>query len=122
VSIGEVIDKLTILSIKLKKVKDHHKLENIRNEYNLLKEALKKTGSGIPEEFKELEKINLRLWDIEDGIRLKEARKEFDGDFIELARSVYLSNDERSAIKRKINLKYGSEVMEEKEYTDYGKT
>jgi hypothetical protein len=122
VSIGEVIDKLTILSIKLKKVKDHHKLENIRNEYNLLKEALKKTGIGIPGEFKELEKINLRLWEIEDGIRLKEARKEFDRDFIELARSVYLNNDERSAVKRKINLKYGSEVIEEKEYTAYGKT
>ena len=122
VSIGEVIDKLTILSIKLKKIKDHHKLKNIRKEYNFLKKELKKTGIGIPfEEFKALEKINLRLWEIEDDIRLKEARKEFDRDFIELARSVYLNNDKRSAVKRKINLKYGSEVMEEKEYTDYGK-
>ena len=123
VSIGEVIDKLTILSIKLKKIKGHHKLKNIRKEYNLLKKELKTTGIGIPpDEFKQLEKINLMLWEIEDDIRLKEAKKEFDRDFIELARGVYFNNDKRSAVKRKINLKYGSEVIEEKEYTDYGKS
>jgi hypothetical protein len=123
VSIGEVIDKIAILSIKLKKINDHNKLKNIRKEYDLLKKELEKTGIGIPfEEFKQLEKINLKLWEIEDNIRLKEAKKEFDRDFIELARGVYFNNDKRSAVKRKINLKYGSEVIEEKEYTDYGKT
>ena len=123
VSIGEVIDKLSILSIKLKKIEGHSKLKNIRKEYNLLKKELKDSGMGIPpEEFKELEKINLRLWEIEDNIRLKEANKEFDRDFIELARGVYYNNDKRSALKRKINLKYGSEVIEEKEYTDHPKT
>jgi hypothetical protein len=123
VSIGEVIDKLTILSIKSQKINDQNKLKNIRKEYNLLKEGLEKTGIGIPsEEVRQLEKINLRLWDIEDKIRLKEAKKEFDQDFIELARSIYYNNDKRAAVKRKINLKFGSEVIEEKEYTNYGNT
>jgi hypothetical protein len=123
VSIGEVIDKLTILSIKLQKINDQNKLKNIRKEYNWLKEGLEKTGIDISsEEVKQLEKINLRLWDIEDKIRLKEAKKEFDQDFIELARSVYYNNDKRAAVKKKINLKFGSEVIEEKEYTDYGTT
>ncbi len=121
VSIGEVVDKISILSIKLKKIKDREKLKNIRKEYGLLKDSLEeigiKTGS---EEFKQLEEINLKLWDIEDKIRLKEAKKEFDDEFIHLARSVYFNNDKRSDIKRKINLKYGSELIEEKEYADYG--
>ena len=73
-------------------------------------------GSG---EFKKLEAINLRLWDIEDKIRLKEAKKEFDDDFIQLARSVYFNNDDRSEVKRDINLKYESKLIEEKEYVDY---
>lgn len=123
VSIGEVIDRLAILSLKLKKIKHHTKLKNIRKEYALLKKELEKTGIGVPaEEFRQLEKINLTLWEIEDNIRLKEAKKEFDRDFIELARAVYFNNDKRSAIKRKVNLKYGSEVIEEKEYKSYGKT
>ncbi len=120
VSIGEVVDKISILSIKLKKIKDLEKLKNIRKEYNLLKDSLKeigiKTGS---EEFKQLEEINLKLWDIEDKIRLKEAKKEFDDEFIQLARSVYFNNDKRADIKRKINLKHGSDLTEEKEYADY---
>ncbi len=121
VSIGEVVDKISILSIKLKKIKDREKLKNIRKEYGLLKDSLEeigiKTGS---EEFKQLEEINLKLWDIEDKIRLKEANKEFDDEFIQLARSVYFNNDKRSDLKRKINLKHGSELIEEKEYANYG--
>jgi len=120
VSIGEVVDKISILSIKLKKIKGREKLKNIRKEYDLLKNSLEeigiKTGS---EEFKQLEEINLKLWDIEDKIRLKEAKKEFDDEFIQLARSIYFNNDKRADIKREINLKHGSELIEEKEYADY---
>ena len=120
VSIGEVVDKISILSIKLKKIKDREKLKNIRKEFDLLNDSLEEIGIMTgSEEFKQLEEINQKLWDIEDKIRLKEANKEFDDEFIQLARSVYFSNDKRADIKRKINLKYGSELIEEKEYADY---
>jgi hypothetical protein len=120
VSIGEVVDKLSILSIKLKKIKDEDKLKNIRKEYDILKSSMEENGIQVEsDQFKELESTNLILWDIEDRIRVKESRKEFDEDFIELARKVYFSNDKRSEIKREINIKYGSDLIEEKEYVKY---
>jgi len=121
VSIGELVDKVSILSIKLKKIKSREKLKNIRREYDLLKNSMEGSGITIESEgFKVLESINLKLWDIEDKIRIKEAQKEFDYDFIQLARSVYINNDHRAEIKKEINLKYGSELIEEKEYVQYG--
>jgi len=120
ISIGELIDKGTILSIKSEKFKDKEKRKNIIQEFELLKTAMEQIGiTEESEYFKELKDVNMLLWDIEDKIRLKESRKEFDDGFIELARSVYLNNDKRSGIKRKINLKFGSEIIEEKEYVDY---
>ena len=123
ISIGELVDKVTILSIKSKKIKDKARLRNIRNEYDLIKDAMEGLGIKVSSgEFKKLKEINLKLWDIEDNIRIKEAKKEFDNDFIQLARSVYFNNDDRAAVKREINLKYGSELIEEKEYVDYKKS
>jgi hypothetical protein len=120
VSIGELVDKVSILSIKLKKVKDANKLENIKKEYAILSKAMEQSGISLDSlEFKRLESINLKLWDIEDQIRTKEAKKEFDEGFIGLARSVYFTNDERAEIKRSVNIKYGSGIVEEKEYVEY---
>lgn len=120
VSIGELVDKVTILSIKLKKIKNKNKLVHIEKEYALLYKAMESIGLTVESEtFKELENINLTLWEIEDKIRIKEAGKEFDADFIELARSVYIHNDHRAALKRNLNIAHGSEFIEEKEYADY---
>jgi hypothetical protein len=120
VSIGELVDKVSILSIKLKKIKDATKLANIQKEYAILVQAMEGTGFSLESsEFKRLEAINLKLWDIEDQIRTKEARKEFDETFIALARSVYFTNDERAKVKREVNIKYGSGIVEEKEYVEY---
>ena len=122
VSIGELVDKVTILAIKLEKIKNTEKLKNIRKEFDLLNESMAKIGiAENSEEFKSLKEINLKLWDIEDQIRMKEAKKEFDDDFVALARSVYFSNDHRAKLKMNINVKFGSELIEEKEYHDYGK-
>jgi len=120
VSIGEIVDKLTILSIKLDMFKDPEKRKNVEKEYQILLQSLK-TSDITPEseEFKILKTINLKLWDIEDKIRVKEAEKSFDDEFIELARSVYFTNDERAEIKKQINLKYNSDLIEEKEYVSY---
>jgi len=120
VATGELVDRVTILSIKMKKIKNKKKLENVRKQYECLKTLMEATGITIDAgEFIELEEINLKLWDAEDAIRLKEKKKEFDEDFIQLARSIYLQNDNRDTLKRNINLKYGSELTEEKEYVDY---
>jgi hypothetical protein len=120
VSIGELVDKVTILSIKLEKIKNEEKLKNIRKEYELLKTAMNSIGVDIDSpEFKRLKSVNLKLWEIEDKIRIKEAKKAFDDEFIQLARSVYYNNDERAAIKREINLEFGSDLIEEKEYVNY---
>ena len=120
VSVGELVDKVTILEIKVEKINDRSKLENISKEYKLLKTALK--GMSITtdsQDFKRLKQVNLRLWKIEDDIRLKEFQQEFDQEFIKLARAVYFENDSRAAIKQEINLKYNSELKEEKQYVDY---
>ena len=120
VSIGEIVDKLTILSIKLDKFRDPEKRKNVEKEYQILLQSLQ-TSDITPEseEFKKLKTINLKLWDIEDKIRVKEAEKSFDDEFIELARSVYFTNDERATIKKQINLKFNSDLIEEKEYVSY---
>ncbi|MFP4225946.1 MAG: DUF6165 family protein [Desulfobacterales bacterium] len=120
VSLGELVDKITILAIKLEKISDPEKLANIRKEYELLHEEM--AAAGITEaapEYKGLYQVNRTLWEIEDKIRIKEAEKAFDDEFIELARSVYFNNDKRAEIKRGINLKYGSELIEEKSYAPY---
>ena len=120
VSFGELVDKVSILSIKLRKIKNAEKLKNIQKEYDILVKSM--VGEGIEvtsDEFSRLEEINLKLWDIEDRIRLKEAAKSFDDEFIELARSVYFINDDRAAVKKEVNLKFGSDLVEEKEYVEY---
>ena len=120
VSLGELVDKLTILAIKREKIGDPDKLENIRKEYEELREIM--VSAGITEaspEYQQLYSVNLQLWETEDRIRAKEAEKTFDDDFISLARGVYFRNDERAAVKRQINLKFGSDLIEEKQYTRY---
>jgi len=120
VSIGELVDKVSILAIKLKKVKNRDKLKNIKKEYDLLKVSMEKSGISVNSDyFKKLQEVNSKLWNIEDHIRIKEARQEFDENFIQLARSVYFKNDERAAIKKEINLNFGSDLIEEKEYVEY---
>lgn len=120
ISIGELVDKATILAIKSERIRDPQKLKNIRRELKILQDTMRAAGIDAgSEEYRRLYRINARLWDIEDAIREKEASKRFDDQFIELARSVYLTNDERAAVKREINLKYGSELVEEKSYTPY---
>ncbi len=120
VSIGEVVDKVTILSIKLEKFKDLNKKKNVQKEYDTLIKNIEEIGiNENSEEFKELRAVNVNLWHIEDNIRIKEQKNEFDSVFIEIARSVYFENDVRAEIKKKINLKYGSSLVEEKEYVEY---
>ena len=119
ISIGELIDKITILEIKKDKLKNL-KLKNILKELSFLRTVLEKNSIFIPNEiFLKLKKINLTLWDIEDKIRLKEKNKEFDNEFIELARSVYLNNDRRSETKKELNIMFNSEIIEEKSYEKY---
>lgn len=121
VSVGELVDKITILKIKLSKIKNKAKLVNIRKEFNYLKDIMIKQ-TNIDEDnddFLELMEINLDLWDIEDNIRKKEKSKEFDDEFIQLARNVYITNDERSEVKKRINLSNGSYLVEEKSYKKY---
>lgn len=122
ISTGELVDKVTILSIKLEKISNPAKIINIRNEYELLLQPMMECGITIDShEFTTLRAINLKLWEIEDKIRVKETQKAFDDEFIDLARSVYFTNDERADIKKEINLTYKSDLVEEKEYVDYKK-
>jgi len=119
---GELLDKITILQIKSERITDAAKVANVNKELNLLNDLWKSdenSSADISNEFKALKEINEKIWDIEDGIRDKERDKEFDEKFIELARSVYFSNDKRAEIKRAINMKLGSELIEEKSYSDY---
>ena len=122
VSYGELADKITILQIKTERIADPVKLENIRNELKSLLSSWDRSpcaNGDIGMEMDELRGINEKLWEIEDAIREKEARGEFDERFIELARLVYLTNDKRAAVKKSINRKLGSTLFEEKSYTDY---
>jgi len=121
ISVGELIDKLSILHIKKQRVKDTSKLVEINKEYELLKD-LSQPFLGIKEVFNlydELIKTNGDLWDIEDKIRIKEKNKEFDSEFIDLARKVYYTNDDRFDLKNQINNSTGSELKEQKDYQDY---
>ncbi len=122
ISYGELIDKITILEIKSERIADETKLTNVRHELELLGETWQEAAASqtdIGDERARLKAVNEALWDIEDRIRLKEKAQEFDHAFIELARSVYVRNDERAAVKREINLKLGSKLVEEKSYQDY---
>ncbi|OOG63282.1 hypothetical protein B0E46_09690 [Rhodanobacter sp. B04] len=122
VSYGELIDKITILEIKSRRIADDAKLANVRNELDLLNATWANdpaSHTDIGDERARLLAVNELLWDIEDRIRLKERAQAFDQEFIELARAVYFRNDERAAFKREINLKLGSQLVEEKSYQDY---
>ena len=119
---GELLDKITILRIKCVRITDATKLANVRLELSRLEQSWSASVPAATElvaEEKELARINAALWDIEDQIRDHESEQRFDAGFIELARSVYLRNDERAAIKRRINLKLASELVEEKSYRPY---
>ena len=122
ISAGELFDKISILEIKLSKIKDKNSLEEITKEYNVLKETLNtniKIDEQIQNLFEELKKTNLNLWVIEDKIRFCEKNRDFGKDFIELARGVYLSNDKRAKIKSEINDILGSNIKEVKHYVNY---
>ncbi len=120
VSIGELMDKMTILSIKTRNISDPGKLQNIRKELDFLTETCVKNDLDFKHSLvTELESVNEKLWKTEDDIREKERSKEFDEVFIELARSVYRVNDERFSVKSKINQTFGSVLAEEKSYEDY---
>ena len=125
VSNGEIIDKYTILEIKLSQIKDADKLKNIQHEYDVLTPDVKSiyAGSKDQAELKKLHNdlltINKKLWDIEDDIRECERAKDFGQTFIDLARAVYYTNDDRSDVKKAINIFTGSDLVEEKSYEDY---
>ena len=122
VSPGELIDKLTILEIKAANISDAAKLANVNIELQLLQETWRSSAfasANIDAEWKQLRDINKKLWDIEDDIRDKERERKFDQEFIELARAVYVTNDERAAVKKQINTKLGSKIVEEKSYAQY---
>tara|TARA_Y100000310_G_scaffold238324_1_gene241698 strand:- start:229 stop:624 length:396 start_codon:yes stop_codon:yes gene_type:complete len=122
VSSGELVDKISILKIKRKKIINKSKLQNINKELSLLNKIYKNNfqkNKKILLYEKKLIKINKKLWDIEDKIRFHESKKNFNQKFINLARAVYLNNDERSKIKKKINKLTGSHLIEEKSYKSY---
>ena len=119
---GELLDKISILQIKLARILDAGKLANVKLELSLLEQTWKDSGCAtqdLAREERALLNVNERLWDIEDRIRDKEARQTFDRDFIELARAVYVCNDERAEIKKRINMQLGSRLIEEKSYKQY---
>jgi hypothetical protein len=122
ISYGELLDKISILEIKKTKVRNSDDIKNVTFELNLLTDAFNKSNirnHDIDQLFNELKKVNLELWEIEDKIREKEKYCLFDEEFIELARSVYKTNDKRSKIKKEININLKSEVFEIKSYQDY---
>ena len=122
VSFGELLDKIAILQIKSERMSDPAKLANVRNELSALERtwmAHPAAGGDVAELRAQLKAVNERLWVIEDDIRVKEKAKEFDDEFIRLARSVYVQNDERARLKKDINLALGSAYVEEKSYQDY---
>jgi hypothetical protein len=122
ISPGELIDKITILQIKSERMSDAAKLANVRTELALLDATWRQSAHAtvnIDAEWSELKRINSALWDIEDRIRDKERARQFDQEFIELARAVYVTNDERATVKRTINTKLGSRIVEEKSYASY---
>jgi hypothetical protein len=119
VSNGEIIDKLTIIQIKLERITDKVKLTNLQKEFDILYEASSSIISTSDPLYKSLYEVNCELWDIEDHIRDLERKKEFGDDFVSTARAVYFNNDKRSEIKREINIKTSSGLIEEKSYEKY---
>jgi hypothetical protein len=119
VSNGEIIDKLTIIQIKLERIKDKAKLANLKKEYDILFKASSSIISITDPLYTALYHVNCELWDIEDRIRDLERRKDFGNDFISTAREVYFKNDRRSELKREINIKTSSGLIEEKSYEKY---
>jgi hypothetical protein len=119
VSNGEIIDKLTIIQIKLERINDKAKLANLKKEYDELVKVTSSIISTSDPLYKALYDVNTELWDIEDHIRDLERKKDFGRDFIETARSVYFKNDRRAEIKREINIKTASGLIEEKSYEKY---
>ena len=122
VSPGEVLDKITILRIKSARITDAAKLANVKLELELLERTWRESPYGpkdVAADEAALQAVNARLWDIEDRIRDKERAKSFDAGFIELARAVYIENDERAAIKKRVNVALGSTIVEEKSYAKY---
>ena len=123
VSNGELLDKISILELKLLRIEDEDKLVNIRKEFETLnplcQELFDKYDGQLQNHYLELAKINGELWDIEDDIRECEKQKVFDEKFVSLARNVYITNDKRSEVKKIINLLTGSDLVEEKSYEQY---
>lgn len=122
VSFGELIDKITILQIKSERMRDAEKLGNVRMELEMLASTWAEAPEAkvdIADLWAQLKAVNERLWVIEDDIRVKEKRQEFDAGFVRLARAVYVENDERARVKREINARLGSALVEEKSYEDY---
>ncbi|HEX3837093.1 MAG TPA: DUF6165 family protein [Steroidobacteraceae bacterium] len=122
ISPGELLDKITILRIKSQRMHDPAKMANVRLELELLEHTWARLGSAtvqVAGDERALQAVNAQLWDIEDRIRDKEAARSFDQEFIELARAVYHRNDERAAIKKRINIALGSRIVEEKSYQPY---
>lgn len=122
VSWGELLDKVTILQIKAVKINDASKLANVQHELDTLTAVIEASGplsAGVQAAMDGLREANTKLWDIEDNIRACERDKRFDEEFIELARSVYYTNDRRAELKKTINTLLDSELVEEKSYEDY---
>jgi len=122
ISLGELLDKISILEIKNKKILDESKILNIKKELNGLKKVLDELKINLSETnslYNKLYKINLTLWEIEDSIRVFEKNDDFGEKFIELARAVYITNDQRFEVKNDINKLFNSEYVEEKSYEDY---
>ena len=122
VSPGEMLDKITILRIKSARMTDTVKLQNVRLELQLLEQTWRESGADeslVADDIAQLQRVNEQLWDIEDRIRDKELAQSFDAEFIELARAVYVTNDERAALKKRINTALGSRIDEEKSYKPY---
>ena len=119
---GEFLDKLTILEIKSERISDPAKLANVRRELGQLRAtwaASPLAGRDVARLVSELKAVNMELWEIEDRIRGQEAEQRFDSEFVRLARSVYFTNARRTALKRELNLALGSDLLEEKSYTEY---
>lgn len=122
VSFGEVVDKITILEIKSERIQDPDKVANVRRELELIERTWTDAIEGkadVSDARARLKGVNEELWEIEDEIRVRESQKDFGNRFVELARSVYVTNDRRADIKKEINLALGSELVEEKSYEDY---
>ena len=122
VSVGEFLDKITILEIKAERIQDSAKLANVRKELALLSGTWARSPlsrTDVSKQMSRLKSVNESLWETEDRIREKERAQAFDDEFVQLARSVYRTNDERAAIKRELNKLFGSALVEEKSYADY---